>query len=310
MVPDGAQTLIVVNPKGGGGRAARRIRPIHEWLQTHAPHAVLYVGEKIAETRRIIGQLPSGSRVVVVGGDGTVFHCLPALLDRGHTLGVVALGSGNDLGRALGVHRLPWRAALLHAVNGSPLAMDLGQCKTSRGAWPFVSSLAAGFDAAVGHRAQTVGAWLPGLPRYLWATLQQLISLKTHRLRVCADGLAWYEGSCLFVSALNTPTYGAGMPAVPHAQIGDGRLDVVVAGDLNRRTTLGLLPRLLMGRHLSHSQVHTRPIRQVIIQSDSPVTMAADGEPLPDSSQWSIEVLPAALKVVSFAPNAATMPTS
>ena len=63
----------------------------------------------------------------------------------------------------------------------------------------------------------------------------------------------------LFASTLNTRTFGAGMPAVPHARIDDGRLNLLLAGDLSLLQTLLLLPRLLVGKHLSHSKV--RPSR-------------------------------------------------
>ena len=52
-----------------------------------------------------------------------------------------------------------------------------GGMETERGKlarWRFASSLAAGFDAAVGLRALRGPAWLSGQPRYLWATLREI----------------------------------------------------------------------------------------------------------------------------------------
>jgi YegS/Rv2252/BmrU family lipid kinase len=301
---------VVINPKGGAGRAARWIALIRKWLHEHAPDVTLCVSGEIDEAHRAISRLPAASRVVIVGGDGTLFHCLPALLDRGHSLGVVALGSGNDLARSLGVYGLAWDMALLQAIRGASSAIDVGLCTTAQGQWPFVSSLAGGFDAAVGHRAQAVPSWLRGMPRYLWATFEQLIHLRTYPVTATLDGQAWHTGPSLFVSVLNTPTYGAGMPAVPHATPGDGLLNVVVAGELNRLSTIALLPRLLAGQHLTHPQVQTRQMRHLEVHSAEPLTLAADGEPLPSCTQWSVKVMASALQVVSMPPNAATiMPT-
>ena len=225
-------------------------------------------------------------------------------------MGVVALGSGNDLARSLGVYGLAWDMALLQAIRGASSAIDVGLCTTAQGQWPFVSSLAGGFDAAVGHRAQAVPSWLRGMPRYLWATFEQLIHLRTYPVTATLDGQAWHTGPSLFVSVLNTPTYGAGMPAVPHATPGDGLLNVVVAGELNRLSTIALLPRLLAGQHLTHPQVQTRQMRHLEVHSAEPLTLAADGEPLPSCTQWSVKVMASALQVVSMPPNAATiMPT-
>lgn len=296
---------VVINPKGGAGRTARWIPQIRNWLLEHAPHVTLCVSAEIDEAHRAISQLPAASRVVIVGGDGTLFHCLPALLDRGHSVGVVALGSGNDLARSIGVYGLAWDIALLQAIRGASSAMDLGLCITDHGQWPFVSSLAGGFDAAVGHRAQAVPSWLRGMPRYLWATFEQLMRLRTYPVTTTLDGQAWHTGPSLFVSVLNTPTYGAGMPAAPDASPSDGLLNVVVAGELNRLSTLALLPRLLAGRHLSHPQVQTQPMQQLEVHSAVPLTLAADGEPLPSCTQWSVKIMASALQVVSMPPNAA-----
>ena len=145
------------------------------------------------------------------------------------------------------------------------------------------------------------------MPRYLWATVRQLVALRTYPITTSLDGVHWQSGPCLFVSVLNTPTYGAGMPAVPHANLQDGQLDVVVAGDLNRRRTAALLPRLLLGRHLTHPQVHTRRMRRLEVHSTLPVTLAADGVVLPEGTHWRIEVLASALPVVMGPPKAVTI---
>lgn len=155
-------------------------------------------------------------------------------------------GSGNDCARAWGLHRLSWQQALTHALQALPHAIDLGSVELNdNSVHYFHSSLAVGFDASVGHRAMAGPKYLRGLPRYLLATLRELVHLKNWPLKIEADGQVVHHNASLLASALNTPTYGAGMPAVPHASIQDGQLNLLIGGTFNRLQTLLMLPRLL-----------------------------------------------------------------
>jgi diacylglycerol kinase family enzyme len=259
----------------------------------------LVESDSIERSRATLQCLPRSSRVVLIGGDGTLHHMLPVLLTHRLALGVVPLGGGNDTARALGVAGLPWQKALDLALRGPTRRMDVGELITPRLRVPFFSSLAAGFDAAVARRALEGPRWLDGLPRYLWATLGELASLRAHRIRIALDGAPRYEGEALFASVLNTRSYGSGMPAVPGARVGDGKLDLLVAGRFSRPGTLAMLPRLLKGTHLANPKVHTWTFQSMQIESDDELPLAADGEPLAPLRRFEVRVRAAAVSVVS-----------
>jgi diacylglycerol kinase family enzyme len=292
-------SLVLVNPHAGGGRAARLVPRLHQWLQGHAPHTQLAVSPEIGQALQQIRALPPASRVVVVGGDGTLNHMLPAVLEGQHVLGLVPWGSGNDFARALGLRGRHWKECLHLGLTAEPVAMDVGVLHTDKGIHPFASSLTAGFDSAVGYRALTGPRWLRGLPRYLLATLRELAALETWDMQVTLNGRTVHTGPALFASTLNTPTYAAGMPAVPHAHADDGRLDLLVAGQFTPWQALRMLPQLLAGRHLSHPEVHSHAFQTLEIQSARPLPLAADGEFLGNVEHLRIEIQPARLRVVT-----------
>ena len=113
-----------------------------------------------------------------------------------------------------------------------------------------------------------------------------------------ARGEVQHSGHVLFASTCNTPTFGSGMPAVPGARIDDGRLDLLLAGEFGRVGALRMLPRLLAGTHLRDSRVSTRSYRSLQVTSDTPMPLAADGEPLAAVCTFGIEARPAALAFV------------
>lgn len=291
--------LVLLNPRAAGGRAAALAQPMRDWLATYAPNVPLLESDSIERSRASLQCLPRSSRVVLVGGDGTLHHMLPVLLTHRLALGVVPLGAGNDTARALGLARMAWPKALELALHGHTRRMDVGELLTVRGRVPFISSLAIGFDAAVGQRAMHGPSWLDGLPRYLWATLAELASLQTRAVRARVDGELVHDGRALFTSVFNTPSYGSGMLAVPGARIADGRLDLLVAGEFGRLATLGMLPRLLRGRHLDHAKIATRRLQTLTVESDDPLPMAADGEPLAPLRDFEVRVRASAVSVVS-----------
>ena len=296
--------LILINPHAAGGRARKLKGPIQAWCEAlpaqSAPPQIV-APESIEKAHSLLSELPPRTRVVVVGGDGTLNQILPTLLHGGHEVGLVPVGSGNDCARAWGLHRLSWQQALAHALHARSSYIDVGRIELDNKVIRyFHSSLAVGFDASVGNRALTGPQFLRGLPRYLLATLRELAHLKNWYLKVEVDGLLKYEGPTLLASALNTPTYGGGMPAVPHALINDGQLNLLVGGRFNRLQTLWMLPLLLIGKHLGHPRIQCHACSNVTISNASLVPVAADGETLGFAAHIQVTCLPNALQVVKF----------
>ena len=296
--------LILINPHAAGGSARKLKHPIQAWcdaLPAQSEQPQIAMPESIEIALALVSALPHRTRVVVVGGDGTLNQMLPALLQGGHEVGLVPYGSGNDCARAWGLHRLSWQQALAHALHARSSSIDVGRIELDNKVIRyFHSSLAIGFDASVGNRALAGPQFLRGLPRYLLATLRELAYLKNWYLRVEVDGLLMYEGPTLLASALNTPTYGGGMPAVPHALINDGQLNLLVGGRFNRLQTLLMLPRLLIGKHLGHPRIQCHAFSNATIGNASLVPVAADGETLGFAAHIQVTCLPNALQVVKF----------
>ncbi len=257
-------------------------------------HQVSGVGAALA----LLQRWPQGSRVVLAGGDGTVHQMLPALLACKHQLGLLPCGTGNDTARAFGLQGLGLAEALDFAIRGPALATDVGELVCAGKTTPFISSLAAGFDAAVAQRALRAPTWLRGKPRYLWAMLAELAALRRFRVQATLDQRPPLEGDTLFASCFNTPSYGAGMPAMPLARINDGRLNILVAGHFGAWGALAMMPRLLRGKHLQHAQVFSADFAVARLQSSPALPLAADGEALADASVFEVRVRAGALMAV------------
>ncbi len=291
--------LVLLNPNAGGGRALRFEPEIRARIRTDHPGVRFVVTESIQAAHALIGDTEPNARIVLVGGDGTINRVLPALLGSARELAVVPLGSGNDIARALGLYKLTWQQALTHAIKAPATFVDVGQVEFNDRIVPFLACCTSGFDSAVALRALNGPRWLRGLSRYLLGTLRELAAFRTWNLTVHSDGKPLRAGVALFASALNTPTFGSGIPITPHASIKDGLLNLIVAGRFTRLSTLIMLPKLLMGRHLPDSRIHTSTFEELQIDAHPAVPLAVDGEYIGETTTLRVRVTPAGLPVVA-----------
>jgi diacylglycerol kinase (ATP) len=291
--------VVVINPAAGAGRAGAMEADIRTHLAGRGTDATIVAPPSAEAMRQSLRHCAPGTRVALVGGDGTVHQALDALLETRLELGLVPFGSGNDFARALGVAQWPWMEALDWALEGRASGIDLGEARFDGRIRRFASSLTCGFDSAVARRAAASPGWIPGRLRDLAATVAEVAALRHWTLEVAADDGPGFAGPALFASVLNTATYGSGLPVVPHARLDDHRLDLVIAGDFGRAGVLAMLPRLMAGQHLGDPRVRTQACRQVTIRSpQAAVPVAADGEAMADTRQVEVAVLPAALGAV------------
>ena len=297
----------MLNPFAGGGRAAKLEEAIRTRIRTDHPGARFVVAGTIPEAHALIEDTPPDARIVLIGGDGTINRMLPPLVRTTRELGIVPLGSGNDVARALNLFTLAWPEALAHALTAPATTIDAGVVTFGEREVPFLACCTCGFDSAVALRALNGPRWLRGLPRYVLATLRELIALRHWALTVHCEGRPLRAGVALFASALNTPSFGSGIPAVPHASITDGKLDLLVAGRFGRGSAMAMLPRLLMGKHLDDPRLHSNPFQGIEIHATPDVPIAVDGEYLGEAPHLLIDVLPASLRVVARTPATAAI---
>jgi diacylglycerol kinase (ATP) len=237
-------------------------------------------------------------RVLVAGGDGAVHHALQGIAGTGCALGIVPLGSGNDLARALGLPGDPWRAARL-ALEGPPRSVDLGRVGSR---W-FAGIAGIGLDAEVNryvrqHRGSSLGRWI-----YPWATLRALAAFQPQHIHVEHDNGVW-QGRAIQALVANTPFFGGGMRIAPDARLDDGFLDLLLIAAIPRIKLPFLLPRVYRGTHVRHPAVTSLRVRRARLGAEGEPLLHADGEPVTSvpSGGVTVEIAPQSLLVIADAP--------
>ena len=134
-----------------------------------------------------------------------------------------------------------------------------------------------------------------GPSRYAAAALWQIVRARRRSATLIMDGQT-FDGEFLFIIASNPKYTGFGMKLTPHAELGDGLIDVVVVRRATRWEMLKLFTRVFDGSHLALKIVEYHQVFSFSIQSRTHDRMNLDGE-MKGHTPISAEVLPSALTI-------------
>jgi len=294
-----ADTIIIVNPVAGGGRAARAEPLIASYLAEQG-RDVQFVHSRSSNDLReqAAHAATSGYRyVVALGGDGAFHHLVEGVKGTDAIAGFFPAGNGNDIAMALGIPPDPVRAAdaFLHS---KPRAVDLVRVQFSEGRVAhYVCAGGMGLDAEAAHLANTrFRAW-PGVTRYVAGALWTFFRERPFELQAEMDGVRW-AGRALFAAVANAPSYGSGIRIAPDAQLDDGWLNVVLVGEVSWTRLFEAIPILLTSGDLRFEELSRYRSKRVVLQASGPAKVHGDGELLGESPA-EFEVLPSAIHVMT-----------
>ncbi len=286
----------MLNPAAGRGGAAGRLHRFR--VLAAAAGAGLVVSKSGADiavlARRAVED--GVSRLVVAGGDGTMHQAAQGLAGSACALGVVPLGTGNDLAGTLGIPT-DFEAAVARALCGGIRRLDLARVEQT----VCIGYAGVGFDSAVTRFANEQVKRLRGPLVYFYAVLHTLATFEPPQMRVDHDS-GTFTGRAMFAVVANLPRFGGGMRIAPAALPDDGWLDLVIVRELSRLRLLAVFPRVYRGTHVDHPEIQIVRTRRAEITLDREMTLYGGGEPVATHTAgqpYVVEVMPGALPVVA-----------
>ncbi len=289
--------VVVVNPRGGmrrGLAVLEEVKPVFAAAEAELDVHVTTCPGHAEELAKTI-DLESSDGLCIVGGDGTIHEAVGGLMQRDSPvstpLGIIPAGTGNTV-----LEHLQCSAPLEAArriVAGKVLPLDVIRVTMGSDVAYCVSIVGWGAAVDINRTAERLRALGP--PRYAVAAISHILRAKRRRARLVLDGRG-VEDDLLFAVACNTRFTGKGMELAPNAEIGDGKVDVVVVRRASRLQMLKLFKRVFDGSHLSLNCVEYHQVRSFSIESDSVDLLNLDGE-LKGSTPAFAEIVPAALRV-------------
>ncbi|MCD4525746.1 diacylglycerol kinase family protein [Nocardioides sp. cx-173] len=283
---------LLTNPTSGRGKGARHGAVALERLRSRGHDVRAAQGRDADEGLDLAHSLVAEGvdALVVVGGDGMANLGIQAVVGTDTPLGIIPAGTGNDVARYVDLPADPLAAAD-RVLTGRTTTMDLALCQGRY----YVTVMAAGFDAVVNERANSM-TWPKGQLRYHLATLAELRTFRPLDYTIDLDGTV-LRLPAMLVAIGNGPSFGGGLRIAEGARLDDDLLDVIVIKPISRRDLVRTYPRLFTGTHMSHPQYERHRARRVTVAAPG-IVGYADGErfgPLP----LTIESVPGALSLLS-----------
>lgn len=301
------QAVVLLNPLAGGGRARALRQPIQRWLTRYAPGVPLLAPDNAEAARATLMVMAPRTRVVLVGGDGSLHHMLPAVLRCGHRVGFVPAGRHNEFATVLGLAGLGWEEALRYALHAPVVAVDVAQISVDQITSLFVTRLLAGQEALHAQLLHQGPAWLagPGWAGRLgdrWAGLRAGLGNTPFALRLWVNGRLQHDAQALGLAVANSPD--------PRTRLGSSLVDAVF--ETRVRATTGRHALLWARSRPQRFMALAEPPQpggetqvplqwggagKILVDAARPLHLMADGEVLPRSSRFSIRCLPRSLYV-------------
>lgn len=286
------RVAILANPSSGRGRALRVARDLREALR-FAGHEAEECSAREPSSAQAVKR---AEVVVVVGGDGTVHHQLPALASSEAALWHAPLGTENLFAREFGMTLDA--GALLLALERHRVATIDGA--TINGRW-FAIMAGVGPDSSIVARVAAARTGPISKLSYLRPSLAEFRRPNLPVMSIDVDGRRVVDERRGFVVVANSRQYGARINPARGAVMDDGLLEVVFFPCSSRVRVLSWTVGCRVGRQgASRWLVSEHATSAVVtIEESQGAKLQLDGEFAGKASgAMDIRVKPGALRVL------------
>src|SRR6185312_6482433 len=236
--------------------------------------------------------------IAICGGDGSIAPIVASVLNVPVNIGIIPLGSGNGLAFTAGISKSVDKAIDVILVgNASYIDAFLINNKLST----HVCGL--GFDAKVAHDFSKQKK--RGLNSYTKIALKNFFAAKTYSFTIEAEKNE-AEIDAFLICIANSNQFGNNFKIAPKASICDGLLDIVVLKKTTKpQIVIAFIKQLISGQIKSFSEKNFDKkniiyfqTKKLKIKNPQLAPLHIDGDPAVTFKEFSIEILPAAYKLI------------
>jgi len=273
---DANSVAVVIN--AGARRAAVPDLAVEKLQKAGLPISSVHHVRQGSELPGTLKRVVAGGHdmVVVGGGDGTVSFAAGQLAGTGTVLGILPLGTANDLARTL---EIPGGldAACTALADGKVVDIDLGRAN----GWPFLNVASVGLSVGVTESLS------PRLKRYLGPMAYGVAAVRAYsRHKPFRARLEFPDGDhgtlelpdVLQVAVGNGRHYGGGNAVSPTAGIDDHILDVYAIPGAPLREHVRIARLLKDGSFVERDGVYHLTTRHVRLVTQPSLPVNLDGE--------------------------------
>lgn len=229
--------------------------------------------------------------VIAGGGDGTLNAIVDAIVDTQLPLGVLPMGTANDLARTLGIpNSLPEACKII--ASGYLRRIDLGWVNGKH----FFNVASMGLSVKITQRLTKEVKRRWGIFAYAATALQVIWESRPFQAEIRINGTS-FRVKTVQIAVGNGRYYGGGMAVVHDAAIDDQRLDLYSMEIENWWQIILLLPAMRQGRHIYSRNVRVLEGKEIEVFTRKPRPINTDGE-ITTYTPALFRVIPKAISVL------------
>ena len=294
------RALLIINSKSGPQHdSLLRVRDLVDLLLEFGIRADVQVKLHKSQARKQARAAAKKGRydvVIAAGGDGTVESVASGLIGASTPLGIIPLGTFNNVANSLHVPMDVRQACALIAL-GVPRRIDVGVVMARYMKRPkiFLEISSVGLGAIVGSFGQNVekARWDQAAQ-----TLPALVDMSPAPMRLRVNGQSEPDTvSSLLVTVSNTPRAGAGLQLAPGALLDDGELDVSVFVDMDQTALLAAFFPQPPGEQDTSDRIRRFRVQRLDIDAARPMPVSIESK-IVGVTPVRYTVVPRALQVI------------
>lgn len=287
--PINRKALLLLNPHARLGKKVR-LQAIH-YLEQLGFELIQESASQPKNLPQIIQQYEKQIELVIIGsGDGTISAAIEGLLATQIPLGILPLGTANNLARTLEIPRSVSKACNIIA-QGKTRRIDLG-CLNGK---YFLNVAGLGLSTAINQEVSKKFKRHWGVLAYMVTALKIGWQIRPFEVEIRWDNQS-IQTKTRQVTVCNGRYYGSGMIIAQDAAIDDRRLDLYSLESQNWWEILILLPALMRGNHVNGRGIRTLHGRKFELYTPKPCPMDIDGEVIAQTPAH-FNLIPQALSV-------------
>lgn len=283
----------IFNPHSGSNRRNPHLHDrAVEFIARHRLDGTVVSTERPRHATELAAQAVADgcTLVVAIGGDGTMNEVATALVDTPAVFGLIPCGSGNGLGRHLGIHQAG-HGAFRTLLEGKPRAIDTGVVN----GFAFFNAMGLGFEADIAVRFSRLTS--RGLAGYFRVGVPAFFSHQPEILTVRHPG-GTAELRAFTLAVMNSDQYGNDARVAPGAKMDDGVFDLVSLPRVGLFGACGMLYRLGTDTFEQVKAVTRLHGPEFVIERAKPGWIHTDGEPRATTAKLEITLKRHSLRIM------------
>lgn len=298
-MPKLKKALLFFNPKSGQSKEDHHCNLFQNYFsENQIDLEIIQVPDDFLRIKAMIDSAISNGvdLFIAAGGDGTVSMVGTHLIGKEASLGIIPLGTGNLLAKALHIPQNIEKALeLITSKNPSKAIIDTFRLNDRH----FVLNISVGLSPGLMNSVHSYQKQQMGIFAYLINFIQQILGLKLHKVFIDCDQNKF---SVMASEVLITNIKTAGIDPLTWSEnifLDDGIMDLLVFRAANIWDTIRVARSIIFHKEKINPLIKFFKVREYcVVETQAPMPTQADGDVI-GKTPFKIEVFPNSLTIIA-----------